>query len=63
MKNKQRKLKLTAEDITQKVLIDVKMCHEEDEAPTMEDFYYSCEQLAYAMGYSKKAIKKYFTTE
>lgn len=63
MKKKQRKLKLTAEDITQKVSIDVKMCHEDDEASTMEEFYISCEQLAYAIGYSKKAIKKYFTTE
>lgn len=63
MKNKQRKLKLTAEDFTQKVSIDVKLYDEKDEGVTIDEFYSACVQLAYGMGYTSKSIKEYFTVE
>ena len=63
MKKKERKLKLTAEDFTQKVSIDVKLYDEEDEGVTMDEFYSACVQLAYGMGYTSKSIKEFFTVE
>lgn len=63
MKKKEIRLKITAEDYGQKVSINLKICDGEDYEVTMYEFYSACEQLAYAMGYSKEVIKKYFTTE
>ena len=63
MKNKERKLKITAEDFTQKVSIDVKLYDRKDEGVTMDEFYSACVQLAYGMGYTKETIKQYFTHE
>ncbi len=63
MKNKERKLKLTAEDFSQKVSINVKLYDEEDEFVKMDEFYSACVQLAYGMGYHKETIKQYFTYE
>ena len=63
MKKKERKLKLTAEDFTQKVSIGVKPYDAKDEAVTMDEFYSACVQLAYGMGYTSKSIKEYFTVE
>ena len=63
MKKKERKLKLTAEDFTQKVSIGVKLYDEEDEGVTIDEFHSACVQLAYGMGYTSKSIKEYFTVE
>jgi hypothetical protein len=63
MKNKERKLKLTAEDFSQKVSINVKLYDGEDDAVTIDEFYSACVQLAYGMGYHKETIKQYFTYE
>jgi hypothetical protein len=63
MKNTERKFKITAEDFTQKVSIDVKLYDEKEEGVTMDEFYSVCVQLAYGMGYTKETIKQYFTHE
>lgn len=63
MKKKERKLKLTAEDFTQKVSIDVKLYDGEDEGVTIDEFYSACVQLAYGMGYTSKSIKETFNTD
>jgi hypothetical protein len=63
MNKKERKLKITAEDFTQKVSINVKLYDREDEGVTIDEFYSACVQLAYGMGYTKETIKKYFTHE
>ena len=63
MNKKERKLKMTAEDCCQKVLIEVKLYDDEDESVTMDEFYSACMQLAYAMGYHKETIKEYFKYE
>mgnify|MGYP001133933088 CR=1 FL=1 len=63
MKNKEKKLKLTAEDCVQKVSINVKIYAEEDEFVEIDEFYSACVQLAYGMGYQKETIKKYFIYE
>jgi len=63
MKQKERKLKITAEDFSQKVSIAVKLYDDEDEFVKMDEFYSACMQLAYAMGYHKETIKQYFTHE
>lgn len=63
MKKKERKLKLTAEDLTQKVSIDVKLWDGAAEEVTIDEFYYACVQLAHGMGYASKLIKETFNTD
>lgn len=63
MKNKERKLKLTAEDYNEKVSLQVKLNDGDDEGVTIEEFYYACMQLAYGMGYADKSIKTMFKDE
>lgn len=63
MNKKERKFKITAEDLSQKVSIAVKLYDDEDEFVKMDEFYSACMQLAYAMGYHKATIKQYFTHE
>ena len=63
MNKKERKFKITAEDFSQKVSIDLKLYDEEDESITMDEFYSARVQLAYGMGYTKETIKQYFTHE
>jgi hypothetical protein len=63
MKNKERKLKLTAEDYNEKVSLQVKLNDGDDESVTIEEFYYACMQLACGMGYSYKSIKTMFKDE